>query len=150
MRYPILLLAAILILSACAVPQDPLPGSIEQPELSAPAPASPTPPESTPAPAEGPADPAAESLVELARGQLAEELGIDRQEVSLFNVQAVNWPDEALGCPQGAQNYAQVITPGYLIQLEAGGSLYSFHSDTNARVVLCQDAGPGDLYLPPL
>jgi hypothetical protein len=47
------------------------------------------------------------------------------------------WSDTSLGCPQEGFMYAQVITPGYLIVLEAQGQTYEYHTDTQANVVLC-------------
>jgi hypothetical protein len=34
--------------------------------------------------------------------------------------------------------YAQVITPGYRVVLEAGGQRYEYHTDTGRFVVLCE------------
>lgn len=163
-----ILLVALLILSACAAPQDPLPGSIEQPELSAPALASPAGPDTSPTPPAtmvpetGPtpainlpsletplADPAVEAVVQKAKEMLANKLGIEPSAITLFNLQAMDWPDESLGCPMGGQNYAQVITPGYLIELDTGSSVYILHSDQATRVVLCGIEPTREIYQPP-
>ena len=161
MRNMILLLVTILILSACATPQDPLPGAIEQTELGAPAlsrttalpspkaPATASPPaaslpDASPTLAldlpslETPlANPDVETLVQKAREMLANKLAIEPGAIRLFDLNAMDWPDESLGCPLGGQNYAQVITPGYLIELEVDSAIYIFHSDQATRVVLC-------------
>ena len=103
------------------------------------------PPITTPLPLTGIAD----QLVELAKTRLADKLGIGSQSISLFNVQPRDWPDESLGCPIGGQNYAQVITPGYLIELEVGGSIYSFHTNQATRVILCGVEPPHEIFNPP-
>jgi hypothetical protein len=46
--------------------------------------------------------------------------------------------------------YAQVITPGYLIVLEAMGQTYDYRTDENSSVVLCQDDGSDVLPLMPM
>ncbi len=59
------------------------------------------------------------------------------EQVAVQNVEAMQWRDSSLGCPRKGMMYAQVITPGYLIELEAEGKVYEFHTDTNRAVVLC-------------
>ena len=81
--------------------------------------------------------------------QLANILAIDRSEMTVFSIRQVDWPDESLGCPIGGQNYAQVITPGYLIELEVGGSIYSFHTNQVTRVILCGVEPPHEIFNPP-
>jgi len=167
-RFALYISAAILFLTGCAVPQDPLPNTIVQPELSAPSPASPsqleatitptgdTPTETNPtSPASipqltiTPVGPDQEAIVQKATEMLADKLGIDPDVIELFTVQAVDWPDESLGCPLGGQNYAQVITPGFLIELEVDNAIYDFHTDKNGRVLLCGLAPTREIYQPP-
>jgi hypothetical protein len=93
--------------------------------------------------------PAAQELVLQAKEKLAKKLGISVEEIFLFSVEAVEWPDASLGCPQTGMAYAQVITPGYRILLEANGQVYSFHTDEANQVVLCSARGPDEIYLPP-
>ena len=81
-------------------------------------------------------------VVELAKEDLARRLGISVSEISLISVEAVDWPDTSLGCPQPGMMYAQVITPGYLIVLEAKGQAYEYHTDTEQWAVLCGENGP--------
>ena len=83
--------------------------------------------------------PEAKQVVELAREDLAERLGLAPGEMSLVSVEAVEWSDASLGCPQPGMMYAQVITPGYLVVLEAEGQQYAYHTDTDRIVVLCED-----------
>lgn len=80
----------------------------------------------------------AENLVSLAKKDLGQKLGVNKEEIRLTKVEAVDWPDTSLGCPKPGMFYAQVITPGYKITLEGGGKSYIYHSDYK-RVVLCQD-----------
>ncbi|HYR20975.1 MAG TPA: hypothetical protein VEQ15_15870, partial [Myxococcales bacterium] len=49
-----------------------------------------------------------------------------------------SWPDTSLGCPKPGMSYAQVVTRGFLIELEAAGKSYRYHSDLE-RVVPCEE-----------
>jgi hypothetical protein len=95
------------------------------------------------------ANPAVEALVQQAREMLANKLGIDPGAIRLFDLKAMDWRDESLGCPLGGRNYAQVITPGYLIELEVDSAIYIFHSDQATRVVLCGLEPTREIYQPP-
>lgn len=72
-----------------------------------------------------------------ARQDLSQRLGIGIEEIEVQSVEAVEWSDTSLGCPQPGMMYAQVITPGYRILLRAGGQTYEYHSDRQ-RAILCQ------------
>lgn len=67
-----------------------------------------------------------EQAVALAKEDLASRIGA---ESDLISAEYVDWPDTSLGNPQGEMFYAQVITPGYKIILEAGGARYEYHTD---------------------
>lgn len=71
----------------------------------------------------GPAQP----LVDRALAELAAQLGIDPDQISVASVEAVDFPDSSLGLPKEGESYLTVITPGYIIILEAGGQTFEFH-----------------------
>ncbi len=74
---------------------------------------------------------------------LARRLGIDVSEVAIINSEPQEWPDSGLGCPAPGMNYLTVITPGFLINLEADGEIYAYHTDQTGNFVLCgQDGRP--------
>jgi len=77
------------------------------------------------------------TMTEIARGLLAEEQNIPLDSIEALRCYAVEWPDASLGCPQPGQMYAQVITPGFQILLEAGGKRYVVHTDTTQNAVVC-------------
>lgn len=97
-------------------------------------------PIATPEPADSVLDPVLESA---ARGDLAQRLGIAATAITVRTVESVDWPDASLGCPQPGMMYAQVITPGYRIVLEAGGERYEYHGSTN-NVVFCSMPGEAE------
>ena len=69
----------------------------------------------------------AEPLVRMARLDLTERLGIDEENVIVKSVEATDFSDASLGVPEPGKSYAQVITPGYIIMLEAEGETYEYH-----------------------
>jgi hypothetical protein len=112
---------------ASAVPSQPVP---EKPMPSTTVPSQ----EITPA-ATGALRPAA---VELAVADLAGQLGIAAEAITVRSVEAVEWSDASLGCPEPGMMYAQVITPGYRIVLEANGQSYEYHSGRSSTIVRCK------------
>jgi len=75
--------------------------------------------------------------VTLARRALADELGRPPEAVTIRAVEAVDWPDGSLGCPQPDRMYPAVITPGFRVTLEVDGTSYTLHTDRATRVVRC-------------
>jgi len=88
--------------------------------------------------APGAATPAAvPEPVGLAQRALADELGRPPEAVTIRAVEAVDWPDGSLGCPQPDRMYPAVITPGFRVTLEVDGTSYTLHTDRTTRVVRC-------------
>jgi len=76
-----------------------------------------------------------------ASQDLAKRIGVDVSEVSLVGVEDVEWSDSSLGCPAPEMTYLPVITPGYVVTLEAAGEQYRYHSDQQGNYVLCGEDG---------
>jgi hypothetical protein len=97
------------------------------------------PPAGAVTPAESTPPPGTEVLVAKAREMLTQMPGMEAvgDDIVLVTVEAMQWRDSSLGCPRQGVQYLQVITPGYLILLQAGDKLYEFHTDTGTAVVLC-------------
>lgn len=135
-----------LLLSGCAGAADPtlLPAS-PIPESSA------TPTSEEPAELPDVGFPlSAKPLVQMAAIDLAARISIPAEKITLLNVQSVEWPDAGIGCPAEGYDYAQVITPGYKIVLQAEGTLYTYHTDQGTFVILCLDDGPESLPVIPI
>jgi hypothetical protein len=81
------------------------------------------------------------AVVQSVSEDLAKRLGIDISEITAVETDAVEWFDSALGCPAEGFAYAQVITPGIFIALEASGQPYNYHADLNGNFVLCGENG---------
>ncbi len=82
--------------------------------------------------------PAAQPTVQdLAVADLASRLGILPTAITVREVIEAEWSDASLGCPEPGMMYAQVITRGQQIVLEANGQTYEYHA-ARGYVVLCQ------------
>ena len=81
--------------------------------------------------------PGSETAVQLALADAASQTGQPASAIRVVGVEPREWRDASLGCPQPGRMYAQVITPGYLVILEAGGQRLEYHTDAGRRVVRC-------------
>lgn len=84
-----------------------------------------------------------QQLVAQAMELVATESGIAIAELILTKIEAIEWPDASLGCPQPDTMYTQVITPGYQITLtDSQGTVYAVHSGSQAGtpLILCTPA----------
>lgn len=64
-------------------------------------------------------------------------LGVDAAAVELVEVTETEWPDASLGCPDPGAMYAQVITPGFRVILQAAGETLEYHTDKAGNFVRC-------------
>jgi hypothetical protein len=83
----------------------------------------------------------AEKMILLAQTDLAGRLSISEEEILVQSVEPVTWTDAGLGCPQPGQAYAQVLTPGFRVILEADGQVYEYHTGEPERIILCREEG---------
>lgn len=72
---------------------------------------------------------------EAVREALGQELGLDPLAIQLVETAPVDWPDACLGLPAKGENCAQVVTPGFGIVVEAGGSSYEFRTNRDGSMV---------------
>ena len=83
-------------------------------------------------------DDTAAKMVELVTKQLlADNTALSAADVQVLQATSQQWRDSSLGCPRPGMMYAQVITPGYLVKVKAGGKVYEYHTDTGRTAVLC-------------
>ena len=83
--------------------------------------------------------PGSEEALAAAVEDLSEQTGVSPGQITLVSMEAVEWSDSSLGCPQPGFMYAQVITPGFKIVLEADGQEYTYHTDQGSNAVLCEN-----------
>ena len=83
-------------------------------------------------------------IIGLAVADLADRLSIDESAITVVLVEEVVWSDGSLGCPQPGMSYAQVVTDGLRIVVEADGALYDYRSGGSADPTLCVKAPDKD------
>lgn len=75
-------------------------------------------------------------LMQVAKEDLAKQLGVALSEVSITEVQTVTWPNSALGCPVPEKDYTESETRGYRITLDHNGQTFHYHAD-HQRAFAC-------------
>ena len=72
-----------------------------------------------------------DGVVGRARADLAKRLGVGEGEIEEESVEEAEFPDMALGAPQGDEMSGMMITPGWRIRLKAAGRSYEYRADEN-------------------
>ncbi|MCJ7718023.1 MAG: hypothetical protein MUO54_16090 [Anaerolineales bacterium] len=75
-----------------------------------------------------------DSLILLAKFDLTLKTDVDLDQIKLESTEEFNFSDASLGVAEPGADYAQVITPGYIIKLKADGITYEYHA-SGERVV---------------
>jgi hypothetical protein len=71
---------------------------------------------------------------------IAADLGAAPEDLMVLRVEPRDWPDTSLGCPQPGEVYAEVITPGFLVEVEHAGERIEYHTDDQGNVIRCPDS----------
>jgi hypothetical protein len=87
--------------------------------------------------------PEAEKVIVLTQKDLAQRLSVAEEVILIQSIEPVTWPDASLGCPQPGMAYAQVLTPGFRVIVEAGGEVYEAHTDMGSTIVICEESEQG-------
>ena len=75
-----------------------------------------------------------ESLIMLAKFDLTLKTGVDIENIVTKSIEETLFDDASLGVPEAGVTYDAIVTPGYIIMLEAGGDLYEYRA-SGAKVV---------------
>ena len=78
-----------------------------------------------------------DGVIDAAKRDLSQRLGIEPGAISITEARAVTWRSSAAGCPRPGMNYAQALVPGHLVVLAAGQRTYAFHSAGDALPFFC-------------
>jgi len=74
----------------------------------------------------------------LISADLAKRSNLSPASFQVTGYSTETFPDSALGCPDPSMMYTQVLTPGYTIQVTAGGQNYDYRSNlAGTHIVLC-------------
>ena len=149
------MLALALSLAACAPSATPIPtqAPIPVPPTATPVP---PPPTSTPLALPGPNDLAGATstpgsllipasvlpLFSQALRDLADSLHLRQDQIQLIRLESATWTTVDLGCGEDIQALAGGQTiDGYRLVFQAADATYEYHTDSQSRVVRCQQAG---------
>jgi hypothetical protein len=87
-----------------------------------------------------------DEVLRAMRADAARRAGVAASAAQVLSVQPVTWPDASLGCPQPGTSYAQVLVPGWRVQVEAGGTRLDYHAGRRGAWLMC----PAQRAQPPL
>jgi hypothetical protein len=79
-----------------------------------------------------------ESVQLVAKGDLAQRLGVTAEDITVASTKRVEWPDTSLGCPKPDEKYMRQRAKGYVLELQHRGRSYTYHADMR-RVLPCPD-----------
>jgi hypothetical protein len=82
-------------------------------------------------------------LAAKAAALLAKIVGLKPEEIVFVRMKPVDWPNACLGAEEAGEVCAEMITPGYRVELQQGGWTYVLH--TNADGSTGRLGGPGEL-----
>ncbi len=65
--------------------------------------------------------------------------GVPKSTIELLSVEPETFSDTSLGCPEPGKMYAQVMTPGFVVLLDADGVQLDYRVDERSELfVLCE------------
>ena len=72
------------------------------------------------------------SVIEPVVAEISRLSGVPVAEVAIVSAEAVTFPDGSLGCPVPGMAYNQMVTDGYKIVANAGGTTYDYRGTGTA------------------
>ena len=92
--------------------------------------------------APGGQNPATENkAVEAAKILLAGELNIETDQITVFQLQPITWPDSCLGIANPGESCSMIETPGFKVTLSVGKTNYTYHTDLTGENIRLETAG---------
>ena len=89
--------------------------------------------------------PTLQKLAEQAKENLANQLGIDINQIELAKIVPAKWPYDNLGCPLPEAGSIDASTPGYQILLKTDDQVYTYHTDGQGWIGLCNIKPPDEI-----
>jgi len=69
----------------------------------------------------------ARAVADVARADLAGELGVEADRIAVLGVDPTNFADSGLGVIEPGKQYLEAVTPGYAVRFSASGKTYTYH-----------------------
>lgn len=74
-------------------------------------------------------------VLDQAQQALVNQLGVSVDNVQVLSSEQVDWPDACLGVPSDGEACAQVVTPGFRIDVQVNGQQYEVRTDETGNTV---------------
>jgi hypothetical protein len=74
-------------------------------------------------------------VLEQAQQALVNQLGVSVENVQVQSAEQIDWPDACLGVPSDGEACAQVVTPGFRIDVQVNGQQYEVRTDQTGNTV---------------
>ena len=81
-----------------------------------------------------------QAAIDLARADASNRSETAIDQIAVVSVQPTEWSDFRLGCPSPAPGlaFAQVLVPGFVVELDVAGTPMTYHTDGGLRAILCE------------
>jgi len=79
--------------------------------------------------------------VEAAKILLAGELNVETDQITVFQLQTITWPDSCLGLANQGEACSMVEIPGFRVTLTVGKTNYTYHTDLTGENIRLETAG---------
>ncbi len=82
-----------------------------------------------------PSDPLPQSVAEAVRQDLAQQVGITPEKLTITGSSLQTWPDSCLGLAQSGEICAQVLVEGWRVFLSDGQQVWVYRTDTQGKTL---------------
>ena len=69
------------------------------------------------------------------QNQVSQALSAAAEQIQIEMVEQRDWPDACLGLPNPDEACAEVITPGWLVVVDVGGTEYRYRVDETGTII---------------
>lgn len=80
-----------------------------------------------------------QTLAHTVVGLHAQNFSVDQETITVLSSDEVTWSSGALGCPQPGMMYTTVLSPGFRVLIEQGGTEFAYHAGKNGEFFLCEN-----------
>jgi hypothetical protein len=69
----------------------------------------------------------------------ATRTGLDSGLIRILAADPVEWLDASLGCEEAPSSAPEARVSGYVVTVDAGGTILRYHTDGRDRIRVCED-----------
>jgi len=73
--------------------------------------------------------------VQVVLDQVSQQFGVEVQNIEIVETEPVEWPDACLGLPEVDEACAQVVTPGFRVELRVNDQTFEFRTDESGQII---------------